>query len=173
VNLPDQQPRSRPAAVSRGETLRLKAPPAKVAAQPKQQQPKAPKPPPPPPDPPQWLPGRTVEELRAQLPALVVELHPVFRRTDVVPLAIGAREGLREVALPGCLQRCSRWFKAWRGSEPYLRALAAAGAMRHDRLGMPVEPVDPEHAEQARARLEWLVGRPDPIPTTAARSERQ
>src|SRR5688500_9884445 len=127
-------------ATSRLETLRLKAPlpappPApdqldgvvaaaaakrkgKVKQRPKLPQAKPPTPPPPPPDPPQWTPGRTVEELRDQLPAIVREVHPVLVQA-VVPLALGAREGLREVARPSCLMRCSRWMRAWCSSEPY------------------------------------------------------
>jgi hypothetical protein len=149
--------------------LRLKAPvSAKVAAQPAlappavanghpPQQPKAkvPRPSPPPPDPPQWVPGRTVNELRAQLPDLVVEVHPVFG-LGVVPLALGAGPALVEVARPGRRQRIRRWITAWCRSDSYLQALAAEGAMRHDRRGVPVEPVEPEHAEVARRRLEWL-----------------
>jgi hypothetical protein len=108
---------------------------------------------------PEWTPGWTAPELLARLPGLMTEPHPVFRLGVVVPLAIGAREGLREVARDGCRRRCTRWITAWCRTPEYLAALAADGAMRHDRTGQPVEPVDPEHQAEARRRLAWLASR--------------
>jgi hypothetical protein len=102
--------------------------------------------------PPEWTPGRTAAELRAQLPELVSELHPVFS-LGVAPLALGAGPALVEVARPGCRQRVRRWLRAYVNSDAYLQALAAEGARRHDRRGVPVEPVDPEHQAEARRRL--------------------
>ena len=155
-----------------GETLRLKVlPPVKAAAPPKpapvpvanghpqpKQQPKAAavkaaKPKGPAWMPKEWEPAATAAEMLAQLPDLVTELHEVFRLGVAVPLAIGAREGLREVARDGCRQRCARWLAAWVRTPEYLAALAAEGAMRHDRTGVAVEPVAEEHVEEARQRL--------------------
>jgi hypothetical protein len=148
---------------SRGEKLMLKAPLARAPV-PAQVADRHPVPAPrqakqaPPPDPPRWLPGRTADELRAQLPELLTTLHPVFL-LGVVPLALGAGPALVEVARPGCRQRVRRWTRAWVSSEAYLSALAAEGAMRHDRRGVAVEPVDPEHQAEARRRLAWLASR--------------
>jgi hypothetical protein len=174
VNLPDQQPHPRPAA-SRGETLRLKVPsPAKVAApqpasapvpvanghprpvptpQPKVEKTKGPGW-----MPKEWEPGRTVEELRAQLDDLLLEV-PEMLRGPVRPLALGARQFFAATARPGRKQRCSRWLRAWVHTAAYQAALAADGAQRHDRRGVPVEPVAAEHQEEARRRLEWLARR--------------
>jgi hypothetical protein len=77
-------------------------------------------------------------------------VHPMFRRADEVPLALGAREGLLELAHPRSRGRVQRWVRARCGRPEYLVALAAEGARRHDRHG---DPVDPAHRERARRTL--------------------
>jgi sRNA-binding protein len=77
-------------------------------------------------------------------------------------LALGAGPALVEVAKPGCRGRVRRGVSAWCATPEYLHALAAPGAMRHDRHGTPVEPAAEEHQADARqrlARLERRTGR--------------
>jgi hypothetical protein len=143
--------------------LRLKRPPAVdetpppgrpegKAAKPSKP-PKTPKEPPPPlVHPPEWRPAATVPELRAQLAELLVEVPPVLAG-PVVPLALGAREGLVGLARDGCRGRVRRWLRAWCATPAYLTALAGADAQRHDRHGNPVEAVADEHRAFAGFQL--------------------
>jgi RNA chaperone ProQ/FINO-like protein len=145
--------------------LRLKRPPAvdepsppgrpegKAAKPPKPL--KAPKEPPPLIHPPEWLPAATVSELRAQLAELLTEVPPVFAG-PVVPLALGAREGLVGLARDGCRGRVRRWLRAWCATPAYLAALAGADAQRHDRHGNPVEAVADEHRAFAGFQLKAM-----------------
>jgi RNA chaperone ProQ/FINO-like protein len=114
---------------------------------------KPPKEPPPPLiHPPEWRPAATVPELRAQLAELLTEVPPVFMG-PVVPLALGAREGLVALAREGCRGRVRRWLRAWCATPAYLTALAGAGSQRHDRHGKAVEPVEEGHRAHAGALL--------------------
>jgi hypothetical protein len=140
--------------------LRLKRPPGvdetPPPGRPKGKAAKPSKPPkePPPPliHPPEWRPGATVPELRAQLAELLTEVPPVFAG-PVVPLALGAREGLTALAREGCRGRVRRWLQAWCNMQVYLQALAVAGSQRHDRHGNPVEAVADEHRAFAGFQL--------------------
>jgi hypothetical protein len=139
--------------------LRLKRPPAVDEPSPpgrpegKAAKPlKAPKEPPPLIHPPEWRPAATVPELRAQLAELLTEVPPVFAG-PVVPLALGAREGLVGLAREGCRGRVRRWLRTWCATPAYLTALAGADAQRHDRHGNPVEAVADEHRAFAGFQL--------------------
>ena len=137
--------------------LRLKRPPAvdetPPLGRPEGKAAKPPKEPPPPLiHPPEWRPAATVPELRAQLAELLTEVPPVFTG-PVVPLALGAREGLVGLARDGCRGRVRRWLRAWCATPAYLTALAGADSQRHDRHGNPVEAVADEHRAFAGFQL--------------------
>ncbi|MGA0615618.1 ProQ/FINO family protein [Paracoccus sp. KR1-242] len=96
--------------------------------------------------------------------------RPAVLCGPVRPLALGLGQALLERVedsqhsyLRGCLRR-------YTGSLPYLDALLAEGAMRHDLNGLPVEPVSDEHRERARVQEEatpdWVKARRPQQPLT-------
>jgi len=98
----------------------------------------------------------------------LVSAYPGLFKIPPVPLPIGFRlmaakqrpEGVSHCGLNRALYR-------WVNSKAYLRALAAAGAMRHDVNGQPIEPVAEEHRQIAALQLQRRLGA-NPVQKEAA-----
>lgn len=77
----------------------------------------------------------------------------------VLPLRIGIRAQLVELAKDGRRLQVRKILKNYAGRTSYLRALAEEGAQRHDLTGTAIEPVSEEHradaAKRLAVRLEW------------------
>ena len=144
VRAPDKPAPAKPAARPQ-EPLKLKPAPKPAKAQ---KPPKGPSY-----TAPEWTPGSSVAELRAQLDGILLEVPGWLLADPVRPFAIGAAEAFNEAARPLCRQRARRWLRSWCSTTEYLQALAADGGQRHDRTGAAVEPVAPEHQEEARRKL--------------------
>ncbi|MFG6082055.1 ProQ/FINO family protein [Paracoccus litorisediminis] len=90
-------------------------------------------------------------------------VRPAVLCGAVKPLALGISPLLLERVTEGQHVNLRRCIRHYTSSLPYLDALTAEGAMRHDVEGNPVEPVSDEHRafgrEQAKATPEWIKAR--------------
>ena len=98
---------------------------------------------------------RCTRHLAHHLGITLADVPPVFPKEvddPVKPLATGTREALVQ-RFNASRKDAGKGLKHFVANRRYLSSIARTGAHRHNLEGLPVEPVSPEHAQQAKGRL--------------------